>query len=65
MAIRDPSQVTAKAVTTLTAQFLSSDPLKAMTGEAYAYAGDNLLSASDPTGLIFGISGTLSWGRSR
>jgi RHS repeat-associated protein len=44
-----------------TAQFLSSDPLKAITGESYAYAGSNPLSASDPTGLIFGISGTPSW----
>lgn len=44
-----------------TAQFLSSDPLKAITGEPYAYAGDNPLNASDPTGLIFGISGTPSW----
>jgi RHS repeat-associated protein len=44
-----------------TAQFLSSDPLEAITGEPYAYAGDNPLNASDPTGLIFGISGTPSW----
>ncbi|MGC2372541.1 MAG: RHS repeat-associated core domain-containing protein [Solirubrobacteraceae bacterium] len=44
-----------------TAQFLSSDPLKAITGEPYAYVGDNPLNASDPTGLIFGISGTPSW----
>jgi RHS repeat-associated protein len=44
-----------------TAQFLSSDPLKAITGEPYSYAGDNPLNASDPTGLIFGIPGTPSW----
>ncbi len=34
-----------------TAQFLSSDPPKAITGEPYAYAGDNPLNLSDPTGL--------------
>jgi RHS repeat-associated protein len=44
-----------------TGQFLSVDPLKAITSEPYAYAGDNPLNASDPTGLIFGIVGTLSW----
>ena len=48
-----------------TAQFLSSDPLKAITGEPYAYAGDNPLNASDRSGLDFleevgeGIAG---WG---
>jgi RHS repeat-associated protein len=44
-----------------TAQFLSRDPLASLTREPYAYAGDNPLNASDPTGLIFGISGTPSW----
>jgi RHS repeat-associated protein len=44
-----------------TAQFMSSDPLKAITGEPYSYAGDNPLNASDPSGLIFGIPGTPSW----
>ncbi len=39
-----------------TAQFLSSDPLKAITGEPYAYAGDNPVNFSDPTGLLFGVS---------
>ena len=36
-----------------TAQFLSSDPLKAVTGEPYAYGGDNPLNHGDPTGLDF------------
>ncbi len=44
-----------------TAQFLSVDPLKAITGEPYSYAGDNPINYSDPTGLIFGIPGTPSW----
>ncbi len=39
-----------------TAQFLSSDLLKAITGEPYAYAGDNPVNFSDPTGLLFGTS---------
>jgi hypothetical protein len=37
------------------------DPLEAISGEPYGYAGDNPLNASDPTGLIFGIAGTPSW----
>jgi RHS repeat-associated protein len=44
-----------------TGQFLSVDPLDAISGEPYAYADDNPLNASDPTGLIFGIAGTPSW----
>jgi len=36
-----------------TAQFLSSDPLEAITGEPYAYAGDNPVNHGDPTGLDF------------
>ncbi len=32
-----------------TAQFLSVDPLKAVSGEPYSYAGDNPLNYSDPT----------------
>jgi RHS repeat-associated protein len=44
-----------------TAQFLTVDPLKAITGEPYSYAGDNPLTYGDPTGLIFGIPGTPSW----
>jgi len=39
-----------------TAQFLTVDPLTAVSGEPYAYAGDNPLNASDPRGLLFGIS---------
>ena len=38
-----------------TAQFLSVDPLDAITGERYSYAGDSPLNEADPTGLsIFG-----------
>lgn len=33
-----------------TGQFLSRDPLEAVTGEAYGYAGGNPLSFTDPTG---------------
>jgi RHS repeat-associated protein len=33
-----------------TAQFLIRDPLAAITGEPYSYAGDNPLNESDPTG---------------
>jgi RHS repeat-associated protein len=35
-----------------TGQFLSRDPLVAMTGEAYGYAGDNPLNGTDPSGLF-------------
>jgi RHS repeat-associated protein len=38
-----------------TAQFLSRDPLAAITGEPYSYTGDNPLNRSDPTGLLFGV----------
>jgi RHS repeat-associated protein len=38
-----------------TAQFLTRDPLAALSGEPYSYAGDNPVNASDPTGLLFGI----------
>lgn len=44
-----------------TAQFLSVDPLKALTGEPYSYTGDNPVNYSDHSGLIFGIPGTPSW----
>jgi RHS repeat-associated protein len=33
-----------------TAQFISVDPLQAVTGQTYAYAGDNPISNIDPTG---------------
>jgi RHS repeat-associated protein len=36
----------------VTAQFLTPDPLGAISGDTYAYAGDNPVNASDPTGLI-------------
>ncbi len=38
-----------------TAQFLTRDPLAAISGEPYSYVGDNPLNRSDPTGLLFGI----------
>jgi RHS repeat-associated protein len=38
-----------------TGQFLTRDPLAAISGEPYSYAGDNPLNRSDPTGLLFGI----------
>jgi RHS repeat-associated protein len=44
-----------------TEQFLTRDPLAAISGEPYGYAGDNPVNYSDPTGLIFGIPGTPSW----
>lgn len=34
-----------------TAQFLTQDPLQSITGTPYAYAGDDPVNASDPTGL--------------
>jgi hypothetical protein len=34
-----------------TAQFLGRDPLQAITGAPYNYAGDNPLAADDPSGL--------------
>jgi RHS repeat-associated protein len=34
-----------------TAQFLSRDPLEALTGEPYSYVTDNPLNWADPTGL--------------
>jgi RHS repeat-associated protein len=34
-----------------TAQFLTGDPLAALTGEPYAYANDNPVNEADPTGL--------------
>ena len=38
-----------------TAQFLTRDPLAAISGEPYSYAGDNPVNESDPTGLLFEI----------
>ena len=43
-----------------TAQFLSSDPLAAITRAPYNYTYDNPLNYYDPSGLIFGIPGTPS-----
>jgi RHS repeat-associated protein len=43
-----------------TGQFLSPDPLEAITGEPYNYAGDDPVNRSDPSGLVFGIPGTPS-----
>lgn len=42
-----------------TAQFLSRDPLVAITRAAYAYAGANPINESDPTGLCCSIDGAL------
>jgi RHS repeat-associated protein len=42
-----------------TAQFLTRDPLDALTQSAYGYVGDNPLNGTDPTGL-FHIPGTNS-----
>lgn len=44
-----------------TAQFLSVDPLAPITEAPYTYAKDSPVSYADPSGLIFGISGTPSW----
>lgn len=43
-----------------TAQFLSQDPLQAVTGQPYTYANNNPLTYGDPSGLILGIPGTPS-----
>jgi RHS repeat-associated protein len=45
-----------------TAQFLTQDPLEAITGEPYSYVADNPLNHRDPTGLFLGIPGTPSTG---
>ena len=45
-----------------TTQFLSADPIASLTRAPYTYASDNPLTYTDPTGLIFGISGTPSFG---
>jgi RHS repeat-associated protein len=44
-----------------TAQFLTRDPLEAITREPYSYASDDPLNYSDPTGLFLGIPGSHGW----
>jgi RHS repeat-associated protein len=39
-----------------TAQFLTPDPLDALTQQPYDYAADDPTSLTDPTGLLFGIT---------
>jgi RHS repeat-associated protein len=43
-----------------TAQFLTVDPLDAISGAPYNYADDNPVNDADPSGLLFGIPGTPS-----
>jgi RHS repeat-associated protein len=43
-----------------TAQFLTVDPLNAISGEPYSYADDNPVNFGDPSGLLLGIPGTPS-----
>jgi RHS repeat-associated protein len=50
----------ARSYDTSTAQFISVDPIKAITQAPYTYVGDNPLNEVDPSGLIFGIPGTPS-----
>jgi RHS repeat-associated protein len=45
-----------------TAQFLTPDPLSAVSGQAYLYASDNPLSYNDDSGLLLGIPDTPSFG---
>jgi RHS repeat-associated protein len=40
-----------------TGQFMSVDPVVNLTGDPYAYAGDNPVNNVDPTGLCVGIAG--------
>lgn len=42
-----------------TGQFMSSDPLEAITQQPYSYAGDNPINETDPSGLC---GDTSSWG---
>lgn len=42
-----------------TGQFVSRDPLFAITRDPYAYVGSDFLNATDPTGLCADPSGTL------
>jgi RHS repeat-associated protein len=39
-----------------TGQFLTQDPLEAITGEPYSYANDNPINNTDPTGLDCGLT---------
>jgi RHS repeat-associated protein len=39
----------------VTAQFLSPDPLAALSGETYAYAAANPVNAGDPSGLLVSV----------
>lgn len=41
----------------VTAQFLSPDPLAALSGETYAYAAANPVNLTDPSGLLAGACG--------
>jgi RHS repeat-associated protein len=41
----------------VTAQFLSPDPMAAISGETYAYATGNPVNATDATGLLVGACG--------
>jgi RHS repeat-associated protein len=43
-------QLRARYYDPATAQFMSRDPMSAVTGSPYAYVGDNPLNGSDPTG---------------
>jgi RHS repeat-associated protein len=43
-----------------TGQFMTSDPLVAITGAAYTYVGDNPLNGTDPTGLDPTLGQTVS-----
>lgn len=45
-----------------TGQFMSRDPLEALTRAPYSYAADNPIQYVDRSGLIFGIPGTPSTG---
>jgi RHS repeat-associated protein len=51
-----PIYLRAREYDPATGQFLTRDPLAAISGAPYSYAGDNALNRSDPTGLLpFGI----------
>ena len=43
-----------------TDQFITADPIEGLTLAPYYYVNDNPLNYNDPSGLIFGISGTPS-----